>query len=158
MEWFAEALLCNAREVLERVGRDAVCLGIGTLEDDLAEFALLVGIKLRRTTLAPAIAKSLDAMLIVAQDPVSQGLPVHARCFGRSLPAHARERIGNRQHPPRDSCIDFRLRQPPQHGRRPILPYRKSRHPRLHSNQWKQGNHDPRACGIPESQFFSSAV
>ena len=78
-------------EILQRVGRDAVDLGIGTGQDHLGKLGLLVGVEPRWTTIAPAIRKTVDAVGVVANNPVAQRLPVHASRPRRRLPAHARQ-------------------------------------------------------------------
>ena len=74
MQRLAEALGGEQREVLQRIGRDAVDLGIGAGEDYLGKLRLLVGVEPRRTTIAPTIRKTCDAIAIVANNPIAQRL------------------------------------------------------------------------------------
>ena len=83
MHAFAEALLADAHQVLERVGRKTVGLWIRPSQHDAHQLGLLLRVERGRPTIAPAVGEAVDPVLVVAQHPVAQRLPVHA---GRPLP------------------------------------------------------------------------
>lgn len=105
MQALAEPLLANAHQVLAREGRKAARLRSRPIEHKAIEFGLLLGVELRRAPVTRPVGEPIEAVLVVADDPVAQRLAVHACRLRRLLPAHAIERIGNRQDPPCNARI-----------------------------------------------------
>ena len=154
MHPLAEALLADAGQVFERVGRQPARLRIGAGQHDPHQLGLLLSVERRRASVTPAVGEAADPVLVVAQHPVAQRLAVHARCFRRRLPAHAVERVGDCQDAPRHAAVGLPLGQLAQHRRGAILAYLQRRHePSLESS--RLGNHDPRAKGIAARQHES---
>jgi len=75
MERLAEARLADPHQVVERIGRDAIRLGIGAGDDDASEFGLLLWLEPGRPALAPAIAKPVEAVRVIRR---ARGVPVLA--------------------------------------------------------------------------------
>ena len=132
MHPLAEPLLADAHQVLEREGRQAARLRIGPGKHNAHQLGLLLRVELGRTPIAPAVGEPVDPMLVVADDPVAQSLAVHACRPGRLLPAHAIERVGDRQDAASNARIWLGLRQFAQHCRAAIATYGKCPHPALH--------------------------
>src|SRR3954452_16128114 len=109
MHPLAEALLADIGQVLERVGRTTAGLWIGPIQHDAHQLGLLLRVERGRPTIAPAVGEAVDPMLVVAQHPVAQRLPVHACRPGCLLPAHAVESVGDRQ----DAARHTRVRPRP---------------------------------------------
>src|SRR4030081_1616696 len=76
MQARAEPLLADAHQVFARERRNPARLGIGAAENDRHQLDLLLRAQLGRTTVAPPVCKPVDAVLIVADDPVAQRLAV----------------------------------------------------------------------------------
>ena len=60
MQALAEPLLADAGQILAREGRKAARLRIGAVEHDAHQLGLLLGVKRRRTPIAPAVGKPID--------------------------------------------------------------------------------------------------
>ena len=122
MQAFVEPLLANSYQILAREGRKAAYLWVRPGKHDAHELRLLLSIELRRASSTRQVGQPIQPMLVVADDPVTQRLAVHARRLRRVLSAHAIERVGDRQHAPGDARIAFGLRQLAQHPRRAVAP------------------------------------
>src|SRR4029453_8369844 len=105
----ANPLLANAHQILAREGRKAARLRSRPVEHEAIEFGLLLSVELRRAPITRPVGKPIEAVLVVADDPVAQRLAVHACRLRRRLPAHAVERIGNRQDAPCNARIALAL-------------------------------------------------
>jgi hypothetical protein len=117
-------LLANAHQILARKGRKPAHLWVRAGEHDANELGLLLGVKLRRAPVTWPVGEPIDAIRVVADDPIAQRLTVHARRLRRLVSAHAIERVGNGQDAPRHARIALGLRQLAQHHRRAIAPDR----------------------------------
>jgi hypothetical protein len=91
MHTLAEALLADIGQVLKRVGRKTAGLWIRPIQNDVHQLGLLLRVERGRLTIAPAVGKAVDPMLVVAQHPVAQRLPVHAyrAAASRLMPSRA---------------------------------------------------------------------
>ena len=78
MHPLVETGLADAGQILERIGRQPSRLGIWTGHYNPHQFGLLLAVEHRRPSIAPAIREAFDAVLVVAQHPVSQRLAIHA--------------------------------------------------------------------------------
>ena len=77
-----------------------------------------------------------------------RALPIHPRRARRTRPAHALQRVRDRQHPPRSAVLLLPSRQRPEFRRAQHVPdLRPSSHPGLIS-RFPGGNH---GSGIPET-------
>ena len=63
--------------------------GSGPAKHDTDQLGLFLRLKPRRAPIAPAIVKAVEAVRIIADHPVPQGLAVHAGGFRGLFPAHA---------------------------------------------------------------------
>src|SRR3954468_22101671 len=121
MHPLAEALLADIGQVLERVGRTTAGLWIGPIQHGAHQLGLLLRVERGRATIAPAVGEAVDPMLVVAQHPVAQRLPVHACRPGCLLPAHAVESAGDRQDAARHTRVGLGLGQLAKNCRRAVL-------------------------------------
>ena len=64
--------LSNFNEVIQRVGRDAILIGIGTFDQKLAQLLLLRRIELARAARLGAVEQALQPFCVVALDGVAQ--------------------------------------------------------------------------------------
>jgi len=153
MEGLAEAGFAEAHKVLAGVGGKPA-LRTGAFKHDAHQLGLLVRFKPCRTPIAPTIAKTIEAVRIIADDPVPQGLAIHASRLGRFLPAHTAKRVGDGKQPPGNSGVGLSLGQLAQHGRSPIPSYGQRRHePLLRITRVE--NHAPATCEIAAAQHES---
>ena len=150
MEGLAKAGFADAHKVLARERRKPA-LWIGTFKHDADQLGLLVRFKPWRAPIAPAIVKAIEAVRIVADHPVPQGLAVHAGRLRGFLPAHAGKRIGDRKQPPRHARVGFGLGQLAQHRWSAIPSYGQRRHEPL-LRIMRIGNHAPATCEIAAAQ------
>ena len=111
MQALAEPLLADVHQVLARERRDPARLRIGAGENDRYQLGLLLGAQLGRAPVAPLVGKPVQAVHVVADDPIAQRLAVHACRLSRIFPAHSIERVGDRQHAPCHTRIGLGLRE-----------------------------------------------
>lgn len=77
----------------------AVFHQVWPLIDPRLKPGLLFRIKQRRTARSGVIHQTIDPMFIIADDPVTQCLPVHGLCLGRGLTRMTIQNHGDRQNP-----------------------------------------------------------
>ena len=123
MHPLAEALLADIGQVLQRVGRKTAGLWIRPIQHDVHQLGLLLCVERGRPTIAPAVGKAVDPMLVVAQRPVAQRLP------GCLLPGSCR--VGDRQDAARHTRVGLGLGQLAKNCRRAVLAYLQRSHDAL---------------------------
>jgi hypothetical protein len=106
-------------QIVERVGRDAVGLGIGAVEDRLRQLGLASRVELARAPGLGTIVEPGQAVLVVALDRIAQRLVGHPLQPCRLLAIIAVERIGNGPHPHRRPALLLVARAATKLGRRP---------------------------------------
>ncbi|MFZ2871457.1 MAG: hypothetical protein WAZ62_15220 [Zavarzinia sp.] len=125
----AGALLDQTGDVDQVPGRPvAVALARRSLQDhglDRRQFAFA---DRQRAALSPAIAQAFEAGLVVAGDPVPKRLAIHAGQTGRQGPAHAVQRIRDRQHSPCHPWVFLATGKAPQFSRRKVVSNPKAAH------------------------------
>jgi len=110
----AEPRLHDLGQVFQCVGRDAVDLGIGAFDDDLAELGLLRSCKLAAATRLGPIVEAGKPLSVVALDRITERLALDADYPRRIREAHAVHGIGDPQHAPRRPRYPLASRPPPQ--------------------------------------------
>jgi hypothetical protein len=81
MERLAETLLRKVRQILKRVGRDALHLGIRTAKNDRRKLDLFIRLEPGRPALAPAVAQAVDP---AASAAAFRSMPESALAIARS--------------------------------------------------------------------------
>ena len=93
-------------QIAQSPAHDAIFGDIRTLADPSCELRLFLDSQLRgRTTAVWTIRQPGDPLLVIADDPVPQGLPIHAAGLGRRRPAVTLQHQCQRQKPPSDTGI-----------------------------------------------------
>jgi hypothetical protein len=101
----AEAALDQGAQVAGPPGDTAVALQLRAPEDQRLEGRLLTLIECTRAAGAGPVPQALDALGIVAVDPVAEGLPGHAGEPCRFLPRQAVKRVGEREQASADAPV-----------------------------------------------------
>jgi hypothetical protein len=133
MHRFAKPLLGDRHQVVAGEGAKAAFGRIWPPQHNLEQLGLLRLVEHRRATAVPTISEAGNAVRVVAYDPVTQRLPVHARTAGGLCPVHPRKRVGDRQDTACNARVGLLLGQLAQHRRRAVLAYLEFLHvgPRL---------------------------
>ena len=106
------AALNNLDKVIERVGRDAILIGIGTFDQKFGQLLLLRRIELARAARFAAVEEALQPFCVVALDGVAQRLPLHARCPRRRVDRHPAQNMRDPQHAAARPIVFLRPREP----------------------------------------------
>ena len=123
MHRLAEPLLGDRNQVIAGEGTKAVFDRIGPFSTISSQLDLLRLVEYRMTTPGPAIDEAGDAMRVVADDSVTQRLPVHAGTAGGLCPIHPRQRVCDSQDTACSARVGRVLGQLPQYRRRAVLAY-----------------------------------
>jgi hypothetical protein len=153
--------LSNLDEVIQRVGRDAILIGIGALDQKLAQLFLLRRIELARAAWFGAVEQTLQPFCVIPLDGVAKRLPFHACRLRRRANRHASKRMSNSQHATARPIVLLRPRKPQQ----PFLAVKiatnfcSAPHDAPESMiRWPSMNHAESPMGIPLSQFIFGSV
>ena len=92
-------------DVADPVFDDAVPLDVGAGRDQAGQFRFQGTSQQRWPAAARPIPQAVHAFRVVAHDPITQRLSVHASLPGRFFPADPVQRHGNRQQAPANPPI-----------------------------------------------------
>src|SRR5215213_6058787 len=123
-----EAALDQGAQVAGAPGDAAVALELRAPEDQRLERRLPALVQAARPSRARPVAQAVDALGVVAVDPVPQRLPVHARGPRRRAPAHAVQGVGQGEQAAADPSVPLPPRLGPQLRGRTLLRDRHSHH------------------------------
>ena len=111
--------------------RKTAGLWIRPIQHDVHQLGLLLRVERGRPTIAPAVGEAVDPMLVVAQHPVAQRLPVHACRPALPLPGSCRRERGDRQDAALHTRVGLGLAQLAKNCRRAVLAYLQRSHDAL---------------------------
>jgi hypothetical protein len=110
----AETILDDLAEILGPPSADAVTLRVGAAQHQRLQRRELPLVEPRRATAPGPVAQAFDAFGVEPDDPIAQGLAVHAGLAGGALAAHPIHHVGEANQSACHPAIALLPRQPAQ--------------------------------------------